>query len=40
MVLRPQGDRWEVIGPSYVDGSMDGEVWDLDGLQRDFLSFV
>jgi hypothetical protein len=37
---RPQGNRWEFIGACYVHGLMDGEVWDLDGLEWDFMSFV
>lgn len=40
VIMRPQGDRWEVIGACYVHGCMDGEVWDLDGLQWGFMSFV
>jgi hypothetical protein len=40
VILRSQGDRWEFIGACYVHGLMDGEVWDLDGLQWDFISFV
>jgi hypothetical protein len=33
---------WSIgdLGPFYVHGLMDGEVWDLDGLWWDFLSFV
>ena len=40
VILRPQGDRWEFIGACYVHGLMDGEVWDLEDLQWDFMSFV
>ncbi|CZR57833.1 uncharacterized protein PAC_07722 [Phialocephala subalpina] len=39
-IMRPRGDRWEFIGVCYVHGSMDGEIWDLDGLQWRFMSFV
>ena len=39
-IMRPRGDRWEFIGACYVHGSMDGEIWDLDGLQWRFMSFV
>jgi len=40
VIMRPRGDRWEFIGACYVHGSMDGEIWDLDGLQWRFMSFV
>jgi len=40
VTLRSQGNRWEFIGACYVHDLMDGEVWDLDGLQWEFLSFV
>ena len=40
VILRSWNDRWEFIGACYVHGLMDGEVWDLDDLQWDFLSFV
>ena len=40
VIIRSQGSRWEFIGASYVHGLMDGEVWDLDDLQWDFMSFV
>lgn len=40
VIMRPQGDRWEFIGACYVHGWMDGEVWDLDGLNWGFMSFV
>ncbi|MCJ1394443.1 Non-essential glycogen phosphorylase [Xylographa bjoerkii] len=40
VILRLQSDRWEFIGACYVHGLMDGEVWDLNGLQWDFMSFV
>lgn len=39
-VLRPQQDRWEIIGACYVHGLMDGEVWDLTGLEWKFMRFV
>ena len=40
VILRSHGDRWEIIGACYVHELMDGEVWDLDGLEWNFLSFV
>jgi len=40
VIMRPHGDRWEVIGSCYVHGWMDGEIWDLDGLRWRFMSFV
>jgi len=40
LILRPRGDRWEVIGACYVHGLMDGELWDLDGLRWVFMCFV
>jgi hypothetical protein len=40
VLMRPQGNKWEFIGACYVHGSMDGEIWDLDGLQWRFMSFV
>lgn len=40
VILRSQGPQWEFIGGCYVHGLMDGEVWDLDGLQWDFMSFI
>jgi hypothetical protein len=40
VVLRHHGERWEFIGACYVHGVMDGEAWDLEGLQWDFMSFV
>ncbi|KAH9989491.1 heterokaryon incompatibility protein-domain-containing protein [Xylariaceae sp. FL0662B] len=40
VIMRPQGNRWEFIGACYVHGSMDGEIWDLGGLQWGFMSFV
>lgn len=40
LVLRPQGSKWEILGPCYVHGLMDGELWDLDGLCWEFMSFV
>ncbi|KAH8587764.1 heterokaryon incompatibility protein-domain-containing protein [Bisporella sp. PMI_857] len=40
VIMRPRGDRWEFIGACYVHGWMDGEIWDLDGLQWRFMSFV
>jgi hypothetical protein len=40
VIMRPRGDRWEFIGACYVHGWMDGEVWDIDGLQWGFMSFV
>lgn len=39
-VLRPQRDRWEIIGACYVHGLMDGEVWDLTGIEWEFMRFV
>jgi len=35
-IIRPRGNRWKFIGACYVHGSMDGELWDLDGLQWRF----
>lgn len=40
LILRSRGDRWEVIGPCYVHGLMDGELWDLSGLRWAFMNFV
>lgn len=40
VIMRPRGDQWEFIGACYLHGSMDGEIWDLDGLQWRFMSFV
>jgi hypothetical protein len=40
VIMRPRGDRWEFIGACYVHGLMDGEIWELDGLQWGFMSFV
>jgi hypothetical protein len=40
LVVRPHGYRWEIIGACYVHGLMDGEIWNLSGLQWDFMSFV
>jgi len=40
VIMRPRGDRWEFIGACYVQGSMDGEIWDLDALEWRFMSFV
>ncbi len=40
VIMRPRGDRWEFIGACYVHGLMDGEIWDLDGLNWGFMSFV
>lgn len=40
VIIRPRGDRWEFIGACYIHESMDGEIWDLDGLQWRFMSFV
>ena len=39
-VLRPKCDRWEIIGACYVHGLMDGEVWDLPGLESEFMRFA
>jgi hypothetical protein len=40
VIMRPQGNRWNFIGVCYVQGLMDGEIWDLHGLQWDFMSFL
>ncbi|KAF2108805.1 heterokaryon incompatibility protein-domain-containing protein [Lophiotrema nucula] len=40
LILRPQGNRWEVIGACYVHELMDGQLWDLDCLQWKFMKFV
>lgn len=40
VVLRARGVKWEFVGACYVHGLMDGEVWDLEGLQWRFMSFV
>ncbi|KAH8680727.1 heterokaryon incompatibility protein-domain-containing protein [Xylariales sp. PMI_506] len=40
VIMRPQGIRWEFIGVCYVQGLMDGEIWDLEGLKWDFMSFL
>jgi hypothetical protein len=40
VIMRPRGDRWGFIGACYVQGSLDGEIWDLDALEWRFMSFV
>ncbi len=40
VIMRPCSDRWEFIGACYVHGLMDGEIWELDGLEWSFMSFV
>ncbi|KAF2758095.1 hypothetical protein EJ05DRAFT_500613 [Pseudovirgaria hyperparasitica] len=40
VVLRAHGGAWKFIGACYVHGLMDGEVWDLPGLDWHFISFV
>ncbi|GKT61461.1 heterokaryon incompatibility protein [Colletotrichum tofieldiae] len=35
MVLRPLGNRWEVIGECYVHGAMYGELWNKGPSQSD-----
>jgi len=40
IILRPRNNRWEIIGACYIQGSMDGELWRIPGLQWNFISFV
>jgi hypothetical protein len=40
LVLRPQSNRWEIIGACYVHELMDGEIWDLSGLSWEFMHFI
>ena len=40
VILRSHSDGWEFIGACYVHGLMDGELWDLHGLQWDFIKLV
>lgn len=41
-VARSVGDggAWEYIGGCYVHGCMDGETWQLDGAEWEFMRFV
>ncbi|KAH7079379.1 hypothetical protein BKA63DRAFT_265764 [Paraphoma chrysanthemicola] len=40
IIIRPDNDRWEIIGACYVHGLMDGELWDLRDLFWTFMRFV
>lgn len=36
MILRPQGtdpNSWTILGPAYIDGMMEGQLWDPGNLQ-------
>ncbi|EJT68896.1 hypothetical protein GGTG_13560 [Gaeumannomyces tritici R3-111a-1] len=36
MILRPQGtdpNLWTILGPAYIDGMMEGQLWDPGNLQ-------
>ncbi|KLU85494.1 hypothetical protein MAPG_04517 [Magnaporthiopsis poae ATCC 64411] len=36
MILRPQGkdpNSWTILGPAYIDGVMEGQLWDSGNLQ-------
>jgi hypothetical protein len=33
-VIRPKGNRWEVVGPAYVEGIMHGEAWQPSAVKE------
>lgn len=40
VVLRKVENGWELIGGCYVHGVMDGELWDFEDLEWEFLTIV